>query len=180
MDEVAPVWVHGVHDPLARELALALRAEARLSGRANLSYAQTVAATLAAHVVRHYSTNCAAELERAGGLTGFRLRQTIQFIAENLSEDLSIPRLAEVAKLSACHFARMFKESTGMSPHRYVLKSRISRAKQLLFENAMELAEIAQQTGFCDQGHLTRVFRQFLGTTPGAIAAKVSAFEPKQ
>ena len=171
--EVEPVWMHGVDDALVRELVLALRAEARQSGQENIHYAQSLAATLSAHIVRRYSTDRMRITERPRGLSLPRLRRTVQFMQENLGEEISIQRLAAVAELSGCHFARMFKQSTGLSPHQYLLHCRIARAKQLLLNKSLSLAEVALQAGFCDQGHLTRAFRQLQGTTPGAYARSI-------
>ena len=61
---------------------------------------------------------------------------------ENLGEEISIQRLAAVAELSGCHFARMFKQSTGLSPHQYLLNCRIVRARQLLLNKTLSLGGI--------------------------------------
>jgi AraC family transcriptional regulator len=167
---VEPVWVHGLADPLLRELLLALREEMRAGEPAGARYAQSLVGTMAAHIVRRYSTNRLDISKPAGGLAAPALRRTVQHIQSSLDQNLNLPRLATVAGLSTCHFARMFKESTGLTPHHYVLNCRIVRAKQLLLNPMLELAEVALRSGFCDQAHMTRCFRQRVGTTPGAFA----------
>lgn len=169
---VEPFWVHGVDDALARELVLALRVEARAE-RSNARYAEALASTLAAHVVSRYSVDRLRVPDRPDGLSGAALRRTVRFIQENLSQDLSIQRLAGVAGLSDFHFARMFKRSTGVSPHQYLLTCRIARAKELMLDPSLNLAEVALRAGFCDQGHLTRAFRRYVGTTPGNFARHI-------
>lgn len=168
LGDIAPVWVHGVEDPLGRELVLALRNEVRAPDRPGPAYAQSLASALAAHVVRRYATDRLRIPEQPGGLTVPTLRAAIHFMQEHLGEAVSIEQLAARVNLSAAHFARMFKSSTGMSPHQYLLRCRITQARQLLLGTSASLAEVASLTGFCDQGHLTRSFRRILGTTPGA------------
>lgn len=167
--EVHPVWVHGVEDALLRELVMSLRGELRTGADSNGRYAQTLAATLAAHIVRRYSTDRLQLPEGVGGLSAPALRRVIQHIHEHLDEELPLDRLAAQAGLSTCHFARLFKTTTGLAPHRYVLNCRITRAKQLLAQGRHGLAEVALAAGFCDQGHLTRCFRRAVGTTPAAF-----------
>ena len=74
--------------------------------------------------------------------------------------------LAREAGVSAFHFARLFKQSTGNSPHQYLLQRRLDRAKTMLRQAQMSLAEISASTGFADQSHFTKVFRRFTGVTP--------------
>jgi len=173
--EVHPVWVHGVEDALLRELVMGLRAELRSEGESGGRYAQTLASTLAAHIVRRYSTDQLQLPERRGGLSAPALRRVIQHIHEHLDEELTLVQLAAQAGLSTCHFARRFKTATGLAPHRYVLNCRIARAKQLLAQGRHGLAEVALAAGFCDQGHLTRCFRQTVGTTPAVFARETKA-----
>src|SRR5262249_60369278 len=69
--------------------------------------------------------------------------------------------------LSPYHFARRFKESTGLSPHRYIIARRIERAKELLRgEEDLSLGQVAARVGFWDQGHFTRHFKRLVGVTP--------------
>lgn len=168
--EVRPVWVHGVEDALLRELVLGLRAELRPGAGSGGRYAHTLAATLAAHVVRHYSTDRPQLPERRGALPAPALQRVVRHIDEHLEEALTLRRLAGQAGMSTGHFARLFKAATGLPPHRYVLNRRLARAKQLLAQGRHGLAEVALAAGFCDQGHLTRCFRQAVGTTPGVFA----------
>ncbi len=173
--EVHPVWVHGVKDALLRELVMSLRAELRVNGKSGERYARNLASTLAAHIVRRYSTDQPQLPERRGGLTAPALRRVIQYIHDHLEEELTLNRLAEHAGLSTCHFARKFKSSTGLAPPRYLLNCRLARARQLLAQGRHGLAEVALASGFCDQGHLTRCFRQMVGVTPAVFARETRA-----
>jgi AraC family transcriptional regulator len=84
----------------------------------------------------------------------------------HLTEDISLAELAKIAKLSQSQFARAFRDSTGLPPYRYILRSRIQRGEQLLAKTRVPIAEIAAQVGFADQSHFTKAFRRFVGATP--------------
>ena len=168
LGHVTTKWAHGADDALLREAALALREEARRPD-SSAGYARSLAGTMAAHLVRNYSVLGSETKELRGGLAPAALRRTVEFIEEHLAETLTICGLAAVAGLSPCHFARMFKQSTGRTPHRHLLDCRVTRAKQLLLTPSPSLAEVATQAGFYDQAHLTRCFRQFVGTTPASF-----------
>jgi AraC family transcriptional regulator len=101
------------------------------------------------------------------GLPPRAKRRVLEYIVTHLNENITNDALAEVAGLSVCHFTRVFKQTEGMSPHRYVLHCRVKRAKELLADGKMSQAQIAFAAGFSDQSHYTRWFRQISGLTPG-------------
>ena len=103
-----------------------------------------------------------------GALDPRRLRRVSEYIEAHLSEELSVEMLANQAYLSPFHFARAFKAATGTTPHRYLTDRRIERAKALIAEGRLPLAEIAHVCGFSSQAHFTRWFKRIVGTTPGA------------
>jgi len=96
-----------------------------------------------------------------------------EFIESNLSESLRLSDLAEIAGLSPFHLSRAFKSAVGLSPHQYLLERRIVRARELLQETRLGLAEIAYSVGFSSQAHFTDVFRKRLNVTPGAYRKDV-------
>ena len=101
-----------------------------------------------------------------GGLSAGALRRVGEYVQVHLNESIDLSMLAAVAGLSMHHFAREFKQSTGVTPHHYLIQKRIERAQQMLAQSDLPLAEIAYAVGFSDQGHLARHFRALLGTTP--------------
>ena len=101
-----------------------------------------------------------------GGLRPSAFRRVREYILAHLVEDISIRVLAELVGLSAWHFARAFKQSAGMPPHRFVLQSRVERVKHLLLETELPVAQIAVAAGFADQSHCCRCFREIVGITP--------------
>jgi AraC family transcriptional regulator len=99
-------------------------------------------------------------------LTGQRLRLVTDYIADNYGRDLSLAELAGVASMSPFHFVREFKRSTGTTPHQYLIKFRIDRAKALLATSKLPLVEVGFRSGFSHQSHFTRLFHRLTGTTP--------------
>jgi AraC family transcriptional regulator len=103
-----------------------------------------------------------------GGLAARQLRRVTEFMNENAHHDLALEELAALVGLSAKHFARAFRQSTGVPPHRWLIERRIARARELLTTGDLDLAEIGLACGFADQSHFTAVFRRGTGLTPGA------------
>lgn len=104
--------------------------------------------------------------EEQAGMPLLRLSRVIAFVESHLADDLCVSTLAMVAGMSPFYFCRSFKQSTGTTPHRYVLSRRMEQAKVLIEKNGVSLLEIAQQLGFADQSQFTRVFHKVLGLTP--------------
>jgi transcriptional regulator of acetoin/glycerol metabolism len=103
-----------------------------------------------------------------GGLPPGALKRVREYIEGHLADRISVERLAAIAGLSVYHFARTFKKSQGMTPHDYLLDRRIRRARALLDATDTALSEIALVTGFADQSHFARHFRQRIGVPPNA------------
>lgn len=94
-------------------------------------------------------------------------RKVFDHIETNLDGDCSVIMLATVAGLSPYHFARVFRIDTGDTPHRYVLRRRLVRARDLVLYSTLGFAEIAAATGFSSQSRLTEAFVRSFGVTPG-------------
>ncbi|MBD9485119.1 helix-turn-helix transcriptional regulator [Pseudomonas sp. PDM14] len=106
-----------------------------------------------------------------GGLAPYLRRRLVDYIEQNLSEAVSLGELANLAALSEYHFARMFRSSFGMPPHRYVLQRRLARARQLLLESDLALGDIAMACGFASASHFSNRFRDAFGGAPGLLRA---------
>jgi AraC-like DNA-binding protein len=109
-----------------------------------------------------------------GGLAPGALRRVRGYIAEHLTENLSIGVLARIAALSTGHFNRAFKQSTGLSPHRYVTRQRVAAATELLRKTNRALADIGLEVGFADQSHFCRTYVAVTGETPSACRRRHS------
>jgi AraC-like DNA-binding protein len=102
-------------------------------------------------------------------LTGSQLRRVHTYLQETLSQAVTLRTLAAVVHLSPFHFARAFKNTTGLPPHRYRMQLRIQQAKALLKETPDNVTDIAYACGFNSSQHLARVFRRVVGMTPTAF-----------
>lgn len=153
-------------DGVISSIGMALLGELESEGLSGRLYAESLANLLAVHLLRHYTTGTGEVPRISGGLSAQRLRQVMSFVAENYSHDIRLSQLAEVAGMSSFHFAREFKRTTGTTPHQYLIKFRVERAKALLVEGEMPLIEVGLQSGFSHQSHFTRLFRRLTGTTP--------------
>jgi len=149
-------------------LMRAMHTELQAGCPAGRLYGESLRQTLAIYLAQRYSkspSNAGALLFR-DGLPKARLNRVLEYIRTNLSEDISLRSLASVAELSSHYFATLFRQSTGLSPHQYVLREKVSRAKELLRDPKMSILEASARSGFVDQGHFTKVFRRIAGTTP--------------
>ncbi|MEO4049089.1 AraC family transcriptional regulator [Pseudomonas sp. CAU 1711] len=108
-------------------------------------------------------------LRLKGGLAPHLRRRLVDYIEQHLGEPLSLDELARQAALSEYHFARMFRESFGLPPHRYVLQRRLLRARELLLRGRLALGEIALACGFSSASHFSNRFRATFGAAPGLL-----------
>jgi AraC family transcriptional regulator len=160
-------------DPLHHHITLVLQAAVAAEGMAGRLYAEALANALADHLLRRYAVCRQSERAFSGGLTPSRLQRTTIYIQAHLEHELSLAELAAVAQMSPAHFARLFKQATGQTPHRYVTTCRMERAKQLLTETTLPLHEIGAWVGYADQSHFTALFRQHVATTPKSYRAAI-------
>jgi AraC family transcriptional regulator len=103
-----------------------------------------------------------------GGLAPWRLRRATDYLRSDLAGGADLATIAELVGLSKSHFCREFKESTGLAPHSWVLKTRIDKAKEQLLAGRLPIAAIALELGFADQPHFTRTFTRIEKTSPAA------------
>jgi AraC family transcriptional regulator len=103
-----------------------------------------------------------------GGLAPWQGELAAQLLLRDLSADPRIADLASRCGLSRSHFAKAFKASMGLPPHRWLILRRIQRAQELMERTEDSLSAIAASCGFADQSHLTRVFHAEVGTSPAA------------
>jgi AraC family transcriptional regulator len=157
--------VLGATDLHLETLVLSLFRELRTEGLGGRLYVESVANLLGIHLLREYSSMKPSLPSHSVGLTSSLLRRVITYIEEHLAEELSLSELATVAHLSPYHFARLFKASTGLPPHRYVIHRRVERAKVLLSTTRWPFAHIAQAVGFAHESHLAQHFKRVTGLT---------------
>jgi AraC family transcriptional regulator len=175
-DSVEIVPRHAVPDPQIEWIGLSLKAEVEAEGLlGGRLFAESLANALAISFIRDHSSLGRKAVRKAareltGGLSKRALKSAIDYIGDNLAnKDLTLAEVADAAHMSPYHFSRLFKESTGLSPHRYVIERRVQRAKELLRSTALPIAEIALLCGFANQSHLNRHFKRLFGVNPKAL-----------
>jgi AraC-like DNA-binding protein len=156
------------HDPLLHHIASVLQAVIESKDFAGQLYAESLADALAIHFLRRYGASRQSLREVTGGLSSYKLRRTAAYIKDHLEQELSLATLAAVGEMSPAHFARLFKQATGLAPHQYVIACRMEQAKRLLIETDLPLSEIGLQVGCADQSHFTALFRSHVSLTPKA------------
>ena len=117
-------------------------------------------------VVDAYLLATLAAVEAVGGLPPWRLQRVFAHVRDNLASEVSVAELAKTVGMSQYYFSKLFKTSTGTTPHQYVMRQRVERAQDLLREGRTALASVATQVGFETQSHFTSVFRHIVGITP--------------
>jgi AraC family transcriptional regulator len=160
----------GFQDPLLTQIGFALWRELEQRSPGGKLYAQTAAQLLTMHLLRHYTSTGASIKRLAQGqrLSQQQMRQVQDFVQAHLSQDLSLETLAQQTGFSPYYFTRMFRQTTGESPHQFVLRQRIEHAQHLLKETDLPIAHVALESGFANQSHLTQAFKRQIGLAPRA------------
>lgn len=162
-------YLGGIHDELIRQIGWALVEEIREPSAAGHVLADSLAIALVARLVQKYSSDWSSGADPApvkARLDESRVRRVIDFMTENIDQDISIDDLASVACLSPFHFIRMFQKAVGTTPSRYLNELRLERAKTLLVLGKAPLVDIALSCCFSSQSNFTRAFRRATGMTP--------------
>jgi AraC family transcriptional regulator len=172
MEDAKPGWKPelieqlDVADRQIELLTSAMLEDLRSGSPAGRLYGESLGTALAIYVAQRYASLRSSPASYKGGMPPGRLKRVLEYIDANLDENLKLSDLAGVAGVSLYHFAKLFKQSTAESPHRFVLRHRIERAKGLLRDPQMSVLEASVRTGFVDQRHFAKVFRRMVGMSP--------------
>jgi AraC family transcriptional regulator len=151
----------------------ALRRELLTGGPGGRLCAESLANVLVIQLIRQMSSRQGLNdviHGVSGRLARPALREIEEYIHAHLHQNIALADLAQVAHLSEFHFARLFKQTTGLPPHQFVIHQRIDRAKQLIAEGKLSFGQIAFEVGFSDQSQLNRHFKRIVGVTPKRFA----------
>jgi AraC family transcriptional regulator len=152
-----------------------------LRGANERLYMESLLMDLAVLLLRRHSTGSqTSTIMPSSGLTRIQARRVLDYIESNLSCELTLGELARIADLSLHHFARMFKETIGVAPHRYVLTRRVELAKGMLRASSATLVDIGLSAGFCSQSHFSSTFRRMVGATPAEFQGLKRKRSPSQ
>jgi AraC family transcriptional regulator len=155
----------GEWDARLRSVALQLAEAVRVPDPSDRLHLDQLRHELAVELVRRHDGPRASPHE-AGRMAVAKLRDVIEYLHERAGEAISLPDLAGVAGLSPYHFARSFKASVGVTPHRYLSEIRLARARLLLATTTRSVTSIALSLGFDTPSHFATAFRTGVGMTP--------------
>lgn len=158
----------GVEDRVMQGLATALMDDVERADERSTLFIDHIALAFHAHIVATYGEH--RPFTPAGvrdRLAPWQMRRAVDLMVDRLGGDPTISELAQECGLSATHFARAFRQTAGITPHQWLIRRRIERARELLLAGQFGLAEIAMICGFVDQSHLTRMFTRIVGESPG-------------
>jgi AraC family transcriptional regulator len=155
-----------INDPLLVAIISNMLAEVKAGCPTGSLYAESISLALASYVTGRYSARTSATPGPEHGLSHAQLRAVIDYVHSHLGNDLSLVELAGTTDLSPRHFSRLFRNTFGTTPYRYVMSERVNEVKALLAAKRMPIIEIVEKLGFADQSHLTNVFRKATGMTP--------------
>jgi AraC family transcriptional regulator len=153
-------------DQAVWETAFKLKAEVGNPAALSRQYAEALSLVLMHELIRLEQMTSGAVMPLRGGLPVRKQKRLVDFIEEHLAEDISLATLAELADLSLYHFARAFRQSFGVPPHRYHMARRMVRARNLLQRSGLPVTQIGLQIGFRETSSFTRAYRRFAGVTP--------------
>ena len=156
-------------DPLVFQIGLAIKNTLQNNPSGSRLYAETMVNALTVHLLQSYSARKPNIKHYANGLSKRQLSYIIEYIRSNLDRDLGLNELANLLQISPHYFCDLFKQSMGISPHKYVIQTRVLRAKELLLTRKYSIAQVAVMVGFANQSHLNRHFKKLLGITPGKL-----------
>jgi AraC family transcriptional regulator len=166
VDSIEVVPQFKLNDPLIYQIGVALKAKLESKGVWDRLYTESMATAISAHIVQYYSTQKPKIRSYSDGLPQARLRQASDYINAHSAHNPSLREIAQTVQMSPYYFSRLFKKSTGLTPHQYLIKCRTEQAKRLLKTTNLSIANIAAQVGFVDQSHLTRHFKRQVGVLP--------------
>lgn len=156
-----------IRDEALTGLFLSVRPALAHAVEASTLFVDHVALAMGAHVAQAYGGVRNPRRPPKGGLAPWQERRAKELLDAHLNGDIALQVLAAECSLSVRHFTRAFRQSTGVPPHRYLLKRRVERARQLLMNPALSLLDVALACGFADQSHFTRVFTASSSLSPG-------------
>lgn len=151
-------------DPLIQNICRTLLQE--LQAGDGKPFAEMLGKTLAMHILRSYSTLPPVRELPEKKLTESQMSHLNDYIYDCLPDKITIETMAECVGFSSYYFARLFKLTTGITPHQYLIHWRVQHAKSLLLKTNLTISQVAEAAGFADQSHLTKQMKRLLGVTP--------------
>jgi AraC family transcriptional regulator len=155
-------------DPVVAQLGATLLPAFERPKETSSLFVDHVTLALLTHLCSRYGGTSADTSHRKGGMTQLQLRRAKEFLASHCTQNVLLVDVARACGLSRGHFTKSFRVATGLTPHQWLQRYRVDKAKHMLLKSTTCIADIAAECGFADQSHLTRVFSRLTGDSPGA------------
>jgi len=166
-DELNTVSEDGFVDRQMAALMVAMQMEVEGGCPSGAMYSESLSLSLAMYAAARYSgQRVAVNALRSQALSSSQLAQVTEYIRTNIGQDLRLFDLAALLDVSPHHFSMLFRNAVGMSPHQYVIRERIRKARVLLKESCDSISDIAIKLGFSSHSHFCETFRRHTGQTP--------------
>ncbi|MCY1666464.1 AraC family transcriptional regulator [Rhizobium sp. SL86] len=161
---------HAAHDdPVLSNLVRAMAPAMERPQEVHGLFIDQLSMAICMHLLHRYGADVPSTGNRSIPLSKRLEIYAKEFLEANLHRDVSLDELADACSLSRGYLIRAFRETTGMTPYRWLIARRVERARQLIEQTELPLAEIAATCGFADQSHLSRHCVQLLGHSPGRL-----------
>jgi AraC family transcriptional regulator len=160
-------WPHGVLDPIVHHLGKTLLSSLEHPLQTPKIFLDHVLQALNCHFVSSYGGVAIPAPRFRGGLSPWQMRRATELMEAHLDGNIALQKVAAACELSVSHFARAFKTTFRRPPYKWLLERRVDRARDLMMNSRLPLADIAARCGFPDQSALNRSFRRVHGVTPG-------------
>jgi AraC family transcriptional regulator len=158
--------VESLVDARVGALAAAVNAERVAGYPSGRLFLDSVEQALAAALVNGYAVRHRSVQTHRGGLGSARLRRIKEFVDAKIEDELTLCEMAQAVELSTAYFSRMFRKSTGETPHQFLMRQRVERAKEMLRSSNARVMDVAVACGFKSQQHFAQVFRHVYGVSP--------------
>lgn len=156
-------------DPFIEAILRQFAREIDAASSLNQLYIDSLSNTLFVYLLQHYTTCKKAISHYEDGLSKYQLHRTLDYIESHLEQNIKLADIANLLGMSQYYFCRLFRQSMGLSPYKYVTQQRVERAKRFLQQpQKIPIAAIALECGFSNQSALSKHFRNIIGTTPNA------------
>ncbi|WP_196062762.1 MULTISPECIES: AraC family transcriptional regulator [unclassified Serratia (in: enterobacteria)] len=165
----------GVVDDLMLKLALQLQEEMASPSILGSLYTDAIASLLSLHVLKNYSELIVSKVRSGGVFSSARKATLRDFIMANLHMPIYLDQMAALVSLSKFHFSRVFKNTFGMPPYKYIFSARMNLFEQLLVNTDEPLYLLAEKAGFGHSNNVIRAFRRFNGITPSEYRRRIKS-----
>ena len=155
-----------LNDPLSGNLVMYIIQEIRFNSGSACIHLAPMIATLMNYLISKHQEYLQFENDKIPGITPFRIKQIEQHIKNRIDSCITTSELAQLCGLSQYHFIRMFKRTTGQTPHQYINRLKMEKAKELLGSENKSIIQVGFATGFDNPSHFTQVFKSIVGITP--------------